>query len=149
MGKTMDHLELRLLLDERAITTVMNDYCQAMDLGQHERWLECFTDDAIYDVLLPNGTKYSSVSGKADLTRFIAQYPVLPGHKHVYCTPVFKVDPDARTAEVSSYWFMLAGDGTHAGISSLGRSQDRFVWSNGRWRIKERRIVTEGMAAAG
>ncbi|MDB5397047.1 MAG: hypothetical protein JWM91_4553 [Rhodospirillales bacterium] len=144
----MDHLELRLLLDERAITAVMNSYCQAMDLGQHDRWLDCFTDDAIYEVLLPNGATYQHSQGRADLARFIATYPVLPGHKHVYVTPVFDVHVDARTAEVSSYWFMLAGDGSHAGISSLGRVLDFFVSSDGRWRIKERRIVTEGIAQA-
>jgi hypothetical protein len=141
----MDHLELRILLDERDITGVMNGYCQAMDLGQHDRWLDCFTEDATYDVMLPDGSYYQRLKGREDFKRFIAEYPVLPGHKHVYVTPVFEVDHNARTAKVSAYWFMLAGDSGSAGISSLGRSTDRFVWNDGRWRIAERQIVTEGM----
>lgn len=140
--------DLRLLLDERAITAVMNEYCHAMDLGQHERWMACFTADAVYEVLLPDGATYVRLEGTADLAGFIACYPVLPGHKHVYVTPVFDVDPDAGEAEVSSYWFMLAGDGHSAGISSLGKVRDRFVRTSGRWRMKERRVVTEGIAQA-
>jgi hypothetical protein len=42
--------ELRILLDERAINAVMNEYCHAMDTGQHDRWMNCFTTDAVYDV---------------------------------------------------------------------------------------------------
>ena len=137
--------ELQMLLDERAITAVMNDYCQAMDEAQHDRWLDCFTDDALYEVQLPNGTAYARLNGRDDFVRFIAGYPVLPGHRHVYVTPVFNVDPDARVAEVSCYWFVLAGDMGKAGIGSMGTARDRFVFSDGRWRMKERRIVVEGM----
>ena len=49
--------ELRILLAERAINAVMNEYCHAMDSGQHERWMNCFTADALYDVALPDGEK--------------------------------------------------------------------------------------------
>jgi len=139
--------ELRILLDERAINAVMNVYCQAMDTGQHERWMNCFTADAVYDVALPDGRIYARLEGEDDLRSFIANYPVLPGHKHVYVTPIFDVDPDAGTASVSAYWFMLSGSESKAGISSLGRVQDHFVReADGSWRIKERRVATEGMA---
>jgi hypothetical protein len=141
--------ELRILLDERAINAVMNAYCHAMDTGQHDRWMNCFTADAVYDVALPDGTIYARLEGEADLRGFIAGYPVLPGHKHVYVTPVFDIDPDAGEATVAAYWFMLSGSDYKAGISSLGRSQDKFVrCADGSWRMKERRVATEGMAGA-
>jgi ketosteroid isomerase-like protein len=138
--------ELRILLDERAITAVMNEYCHAMDTGQLDRWMNCFTADAVYDVALPDGRIYARLEGEAELRKFIAEYPVLPGHKHVYVTPLFDVDAEAGTASVAAYWFMLSGSESKAGISSLGRVQDRFVrGADGRWRIKERRVATEGM----
>jgi SnoaL-like domain len=138
--------ELRLLLDERAINAVMNEYCHAMDTGQHERWMKCFTVDAVYDVALPDGRVYARLNGELDLRHFIANYPVLPGHKHVYVTPVFDVDPDAGTATVQAYWFMLSGGENKAGISSLGSVRDVFVkGADGCWRMKERRVATEGM----
>jgi hypothetical protein len=141
--------ELRILLDERAINAVMNAYCHAMDTGQHDRWMNCFTVDAVYDVALPDGTIYARLEGEADLRGFITKYPVLPGHQHVYVTPVFDIDPDAGEANVAAYWFMLSGSDHKAGISSLGRSQDKFVrGADGRWRMKERRVATEGMAVA-
>jgi ketosteroid isomerase-like protein len=139
--------ELRILLDERAINAVMNEYCHAMDNGENDRWMNCFTADAVYDVALPNGTIYARLDGEADLRKFIQNYPVLPGHKHVYVTPLFDIDPDAGEATVAAYWFMLSGNETKAGISSLGRVQDRFVrGADGRWRMRERRVATEGMA---
>src|SRR5712664_651203 len=119
--------ELRVLLDERAINAVMNEYCHAMDTGQHERWMNCFTADAVYDVALPDGRIYARLAGEADLRKFVTEYPVLHGHKHVYVTPLFDVDPDAGEAAVSAYWFMLSGSASKAGISSLGRVQDKFV----------------------
>jgi ketosteroid isomerase-like protein len=139
--------ELRILLYERAISAVMNEYCHAMDNGQHDRWMNCFTADAVYDVALPDGRIYARLEGEADLRKFITGYPVLPGHKHVYVTPLFDVDAEAGTASVAAYWFMLAGSESKAGISSLGRVQDKFVrGADGRWRMKERRVATEGMA---
>jgi hypothetical protein len=139
--------ELRILLDERAINAVMNEYCHAMDNGQHDRWMNCFTADAVYDVALPDGRIYARLEGQAEFRRFITSYSVLPGHKHVYVTPIFDVDPDAGTATVAAYWFMLSGGESKAAISSLGRVEDKFVkGSDGRWRMRERRVATEGMA---
>ena len=140
--------EIRILLDERAITAVMNVYCHAMDTGQHDRWMDCFTTDAVYDVALPDGRIYARLEGEAEFRSFIANYPVLPGHKHVYVTPVFDIDPEAGEATVEAYWFMLSGSEAKAGISSLGRSSDRFVkGTDGRWRMKARRVATEGISA--
>jgi len=45
--------------------------------------------------------------------------------------------PDAGTADVSVYWFVLAGSAKGTGISSLGTSQDKFVrGADGKWRMK-------------
>jgi hypothetical protein len=140
--------EIQILLAERAIAATMNDYCHAMDNGENARWMACFTADAVYEVKLPNGTVYATLNGTADLTKFIANYPVLAGHRHVYVTPTFAVDPDAGTADVSVYWFVLAGSAKGTGISSLGTSQDKFVrGADGKWRMSDRRVQTEGMNA--
>jgi hypothetical protein len=41
---------------------------------------------------------------------------------------------------------MLSGGENKAGISSLGRVEDKFVkGADGRWRMKERRVATEGI----
>jgi len=146
-GRAAMDRELGILLDERAITAVMNEYCHAMDTGQHDRWMACFTADAVYDVALPDGRIYARLEGEADFRKFITGYKVLPGHKHVYVTPIFDIDPDAGEATVEAYWFMLSGSEAKAGISSLGRSSDRFVkGADGRWRMRERRVATEGVA---
>ena len=139
--------DIRILLAERAISQVMNEYCHSMDAGEQRRWLACFTDDAIYQVLLPDGSAYIDIKGRAEFERFIAQYPILPGHRHIYLTPVFAVDPEAGTADVSSYWMVIAGSAGGTKIASMGRVRDRFVQSGGRWQISERRIATEGIAA--
>lgn len=140
--------ELSALLEERAITAVMNAYCHAMDTGRAAEWLACFTSDARFEVSLPTGEIYVRLAGEEELARFAADLRDRPGHKHVYTTPVFRVDVDAGEAEVSSYFLMLSGDGRSSGVSSFGRTWDRFVRRDGRWRIRERRISTDGMTPA-
>jgi ketosteroid isomerase-like protein len=141
--------EIQVMLAERAIAATMNDYCQAMDNGEHARWMDCFTADAVYEVSLPSGAVYATLNGTADLEKFIANYPNLPGHRHVYSTPVYEVDPDAGSADVSVYWFVVAGSEKGAGINSLGISLDKFVrGADGKWRMSARRVKAEGMSAA-
>jgi len=138
--------ELRILLDEHAINAVINDYCHAMDSGQHERWMNCFTADAVYDVVLPDGRTFVHLEGEDALRQFITAYPVVPGNRHIYVTPLFDVDPHAGTASVSACWLMLSGGANTAGISAQGSVRDKFVReADGRWRMKERRVTTEGM----
>jgi hypothetical protein len=140
--------DLEALLAERAITAVMNAYCHAMDSGRAREWLDCFTVDARFEVSLPGGETYVRLAGEAELARFAAGLRDQPGQKHVYTTPVFGVDLDAGEAEVSSYFLMLSGDGRSSGVSSFGRTWDRFVRHDGRWKICERRISTDGMKPA-
>ncbi len=140
--------EIQILLDERALNRVLNAYCHAMDTGDHAAWLHCFTADAIYEVNLPNGTTFVNLKGTDDFKKFIAGYPVRAGHKHVYAAPVFDIDPEAGTATIKSYFFMLAGDSTWSGVSSLGRCEDECVKTGGAWRISARRVWTEAMTPA-
>jgi hypothetical protein len=137
--------EIRILLDERALGALLNRYCHTMDSGDNAGWLDCFTGDALYEVALPDGTVFARLEGAGDLKKFIAAYPVRQGHKHVYVTPVFSVDPDGGTATIDSYFFMMAGDATHSGISSLGRCRDECIRTDAGWRFKARRVATEAM----
>lgn len=137
--------ELQVLIDERAIAAVMNRYCQALDAARVADWLDCFTADALFEVLLPNGETYVRLEGQADFARFGAALRDRPGHKHVYATPVLEVDVDAGEARVTSYFLMFAGDPGQAMVSSFGRARDRFVKRGGRWKIHERRLQTDGM----
>lgn len=140
--------ELRILLDERAITAVMHRYCQALDSARVADWLDCFTRDALFEVLLPNGETYVRLEGEADFARFAAAMRDRPGHKHVYASPVVEVDVDAGEARGTSYFLMFAGDAGQAMVSSFGRVRDRFVKRDGRWKIAERRLQTDGMNPA-
>lgn len=137
--------EIRILLAERAIEAVMNRYCQALDSARAADWLDCFTADALFEVLLPNGETYVRLEGAADFARFAAALHDRPGHKHVYATPVFEVDLDAGEARGTSYFLLFAGDGGRAQVGSFGRVRDRFVRQAGRWKIAERRLQTDAM----
>src|ERR1041385_5275692 len=108
-GAAMDR-ELRILLDERAINAVMNEYCHAMDSGEHDRWMNCFTADAVYDVALPDGRIYARLEGEAEFRRFITNYQVLPGHKHVYVTPIFDVEDRGHIDVLVTRQNLVVGD---------------------------------------
>ena len=137
--------EYRMLLDERQIRDVIGRYCHTMDYGRHDEWLGCFTDDAIYDVLLPDGSLYARVEGREALGKFVSGFPRPGLHKHVYAMPQIEVDPDAGTATVEISFFMLSAEGRGVEVSAFGRSSDRMVRTEAGWKFRERRIVTEVM----
>ncbi len=42
---------LRALLDERAVLRTLHEYAHAMDGGDEAAWVDCFTADAVFDVV--------------------------------------------------------------------------------------------------
>jgi hypothetical protein len=139
--------EFQLLIEERAINRLMQRYCQAMDRGQEQEWIDCFTEDVLFDVRRPDGTLIHQENGHGDLARYIARYPKPPDfRKHIYTTTVLEVDLAAGEARAESYWTLLAsGPGGSAVLSAFGSARDRLVKTAQGWRIKERYAVAEAM----
>jgi hypothetical protein len=137
---------LSVLIAEREILRTLHRYGQALDYGVPDQFLDVFTDDAVVEVRMPDGSVGNLMEGREALTAYIAKAPVPPAayNKHLTIDPLIEIDGDRAT--VVSYWLLLKGDAEgHPAIGSFGRYRDVLVQADGAWRIKERRTELEVM----
>ena len=90
---SIDESELRVVLDERGIIRTMHRYCRALDSGDQSEWLDVFTDDAIYDTVLPNGDLFAHLTTRDEFVAFLDAYPRQPvtAPKHVMVDPIIEI----------------------------------------------------------
>jgi ketosteroid isomerase-like protein len=148
--RTIDDLEARLqrLEDEAAVQATLYAYGAALDYGDRDQFLGCFTSDAAYQVSMriggPTGMDFH---GHDQLTAYFDGHTHAPAawHKHVTTNPSVTVHGD--TASATSYFIRVdAGDGAGpATVLASGRYQDTLVREGGRWRIRTRRCEVENM----
>lgn len=138
---------LATLEAERAILRTLYRYGHSIDYGLEQAWVECFTEDGVFDVRRRVGPASARYEGRAALAAFIAQHTRAPSryHKHMLMEPVMSVNGDHAT--VQSYFTRL--DATSDGrpfIRAFGRYVDRMVQeTDGVWRFKERIAEVESV----
>ena len=97
-------VRLELLEAERAITRTLHRYAHAIDYGDEEGWVDCFTEDGVFDVRSRHAHQLKRlITGREELRAFIARHTRAPElwHKHLLVEPVIDVDGD--TATCASY----------------------------------------------
>jgi ketosteroid isomerase-like protein len=145
----MDDLEARLarLEDERAIVRTLHAYGQSIDYGDEETWVDCFTEDGVFDVRGRQPHQPTRlISGREELRRFIAGHTRAPElwHKHLLVEPLISLDGD--TATCVSYLVVLMQHENLPVVRVFGRYRDRLVKeADGRWRFRERIAEIESM----
>jgi ketosteroid isomerase-like protein len=134
---------------ERAIVETMYAYGSALDYGDRDRFLQCFTDDADYVVDMRIGADGGfAFHGQEELTKYFEDHTHAPTawHKHVTTNPSIEIHGD--TARASSY-FLRVDAGTESApayVLASGRYLDDFVRDeDGRWRIRSRRCEVENL----
>lgn len=140
----IDTAGLQTLLDERAILRTLHRYCRALDYGIVDEWLDCFTTDARYDTVLPNGDPWAQVRGHEALASFLDDYPRPPSQipRHLVVDPVIDIDGDAAHVH-SAFVFLTQLPGAQPRVVAWGRYRDRLERQDGTWRIAERICETE------
>ena len=146
----MDDLrdQLARLQDEKAIVAVLYRYGDALDHGDREEFLGCFTADADYTVRMriepSSGFGYQ---GHEELTGYFDGHTHAPNafHKHVTVNPL--IDVHGAQADAQSYFLRV--DSLAAGpavVVAAGRYIDRFErGADGHWRIRSRRCEVENL----
>ncbi len=140
--------ELQRLLDEQAIMRTMNRYCRALDSGLADEWVDVFTDDAVFDTVLPDGTVYGHLTSREQFRAFLDDNPRLPivAPKHVMANPIIELD--GTTAQVeSTFLYLLQTPGAPPQVIAWGHYHDQLRKEDGRWRIAERIATTEANAS--
>jgi ketosteroid isomerase-like protein len=137
------------LEDERAIVATLYAYGAALDYGDKELFLGCFTPDADYLVEMrmqpDNGFRHR---GHGELGAYFDGHTHAPSayHKHITTNPHVTCDGD--TARASSYFVRVDASDTSgpAVVLASGRYVDELARdAAGRWRIKSRRCEVENM----
>ena len=118
------------LADEREIVEVVYRYAHDLDYGVEDDWIDCFTDDAVWDSRRsplaalgtpdrPGGTRV--LRGRAELAQFAAAHTRPPEayHKHVLYEPLVDVDGDG--AHVDTYYTRIDAPATPAQKARLGQ----------------------------
>jgi hypothetical protein len=147
---------LKALEDERSILDTLHRYGHALDYGLEAEFVDCFTEDALWDVrptrdsvraeLERNGRLPAHHQGRAALRQFAEAHTRPPErwHKHFVMDARIKVQGDEATA--ISYFMRVDGDrvGSGAYIRTFGRYRDQLVrGSDDRWRFRERIAETD------
>jgi 3-phenylpropionate/cinnamic acid dioxygenase small subunit len=139
---------LRRLEDEAAIRDTLYAYGSALDYGDREQFLDCFTTDADYYVSMrisgPSGMEFH---GHEELGAYFDDHTHAPSawHKHITTNPT--IVPDGDTATVTSY-FIRVDAGADAGPASVlasGRYHDTLVREGSEWRIRTSRCEVENL----
>lgn len=121
--------------DESEIRRLLAMYCQLIDDGRFDEWIQLFTDDIEFVVM------GMQKQGHDELRGFIepSQQADARG-KHMLSEPWIEVESDtAATATTDFAWVSKQG-----AVGQSGRYHDRIVKQNGRWRLQRREIVFTG-----
>lgn len=141
----MTDLEARVarLEDERGVLRTLHAYGHAIDYGDEEGWVDCFTEDGVFDV---RGRLTFAVSGREQLREFISRHSRAPDqwHKHLLVEPVIEIDGD--TAACAAYFAVVMEIDGEPALRVFGRYRDRLVReADGRWRLRERIAEAEAI----
>jgi ketosteroid isomerase-like protein len=133
---------------ERAITAALYRYGDALDHGDRDEFLNCFTEDGDYRVnMLLGSVDGLAFRGHDQLGGYFDGHTHAPAafHKHVTVNPLITLDGD--TAEVQSYFMRI--DSPQPGpavVLAAGRYLDHFVrGADQQWRISSRRCQVENL----
>ncbi len=121
--------------DEAEIRRLLAMYCQLIDDGRFDEWIELFTADIEFVVMGMHQ------HGHAELRAFIepSQQADARG-KHMISEPWIEIE-SSSTATVRTDFVWVSKQGT---VGQSGRYVDRVVNHQGRWQFQRREIVFTG-----
>ena len=144
LTERLDRLEA-----ERAIVATLSAYGHALDYGDRDQFLGCFTKDAAYVVAMRIDTENGfEFHGHDELTGYFDNHTHAPAawHKHITTNSIVTVDGDQATA--NSYFVRVdaSAEAGAAFIVASGRYLDELVRdATGNWRIRSRRCEVENL----
>jgi ketosteroid isomerase-like protein len=133
------HARIQAAEDRNAILDTLMHYGNALDYGDVDRLVDCFTDDAVRETWRPDGTcnRWEGVDGTREFAMTHSHAPD-KYHKHLILNSIVELHGD--TADVDSYMFRFdAGSGGKSYVWGFGRYRDQMRrGTDGRWRIHKR-----------
>lgn len=130
-----------MLEAERDIVRTMSRYGHALDHGDEETFLDCWTEDAVLDWPLTG-----RLEGLSEIRRGFRSHTHAPEklHKHLLVEPLIELD--GGRAAVTSMFVRVDLQGSEPIVHSFGRYHDQLVrCDDGRWRFTHRTPVLEAL----
>src|SRR6266581_5394354 len=89
---------------ERQIRRTLDEYAHSLDYGEHDRWVDCFTPDGVWDWRY-RGTTLARLVGRAELQERMRTYRSAPDvyRKHMHWAAVITFISESE-AQVVSYF---------------------------------------------
>lgn len=144
LARRIDALE-----DRQAIVDRLYALAHAIDYGDEDGFVDCFTADAVFSVFRREETEpLRESAGHTGLRAMVERHTRPPElyHKHLYLNPLVRLDGDS--AEVDVYFVLLAEHDGEPTPLAFGRDRDRLVREHdGQWRIARRRVEMEVRSA--
>ena len=144
LAERLDRLE-----SERFIVATLYAYGHALDYGNRDEFLGCFTTDAEYVVAMRiNADNGFEFHGHDELTGYFDNHTHAPEawHKHITTNPMVTVNGDRASA--TSYFVRVdaGAESAPAAIAASGRYLDELSRDDdGHWRIRSRRCEVENL----
>jgi 3-phenylpropionate/cinnamic acid dioxygenase small subunit len=123
--------------DHENVLDTIHRYCEAIDAQRRDEWLDCFADDALWEIRSPDGSVARSLRGRAQLQEFFDGRTPPPSQRHLITNTRVLVDGDRATS--TSYFFTTSLDDGASKIGTVGQYADQLVrGADGVWRFTER-----------
>jgi len=138
---------------ESAILKTLHRYGHSIDYGLEADWLDCFTEEGVFDVRYParpSAPKSARFEGRAALAQFVAGYarPPVALYKHLLIEPEIALAPDLGRADVRSYFAVLGEADRAPCLRVFGRYLDQLVaGADGVWRLSQRIAEVESVGS--
>jgi hypothetical protein len=140
---------LQTLEDERSILRTLYSYGHCYDYNDHAGWLDCFTDDAKYQVMISGGKIMIACEGRRQLEDWIRNHPH-PAERwtqHLLMEPMIAISGDQ--AKSVAYFVRTDDHAEVPYISATGRYFDELArCRDGGWRFTSRRAELETVVGA-
>lgn len=121
-------------MSESEIRRTLAEYCQLLDDGRFDQWVELFSDDAAFAVA------GQVARGRDAVRQLIEPFQQADARgRHVLSEPLIHLDGDSATV-TTDYCFVSPG----LRVTSAGRYHDVLVRDGDRWRISVREVVFLG-----
>lgn len=146
---TAQLLERLSLLEAQAeICRTLYAYGSALDYGDRDQFLGCFTDDADYVVTMrTTGETAMAFQGHEQLAGYFDSHTHAPAawHKHITTNPEVTIHGDS--ADATSYFIRVDAPAAAgpASVLASGRYRDELQRDGSRWRIRSRRCEVENL----
>ncbi len=137
---------LEQLEAERGVIDAIQRYAFAIDDGLDDQWVDCFTQEGVFEVQTRLGVAFS-IGGKQALAGFISGHTKAPARWHKHITTSHRIVVTGAQASAQSYILRIDEDDDEVPkIWVFGRYLDTLVRGDDRtWRFRHRIISLEGM----